>query len=668
MKVKKAELKAKKHSLKVPNRKNTPKKKGDSSLLRERSKTGEPDEKIEGKYTKGAVLKTFPPAAGKHGKVGKLKRKKTKGLVETLDSLGPEEKTANDGAASGQVSEAVGKLPRPGKRGPANDDHDESEPKRIKLVEMKKKQRKQERKRHESKFFEIAKAAKRIWEDLRLKSCTPERRAELLAQLTKVVKGNIKQLIFAHDTSRVIECMEHLGTAVHRNMIFDEVKDIIVPMTKSKYAKFMVKQILRNGTAEQKQHVISSCSTHVVSLLYHVNAADILETIYNEHANALQRSWLLQEFYSRELALFKKDKVITLADALAESADPAKMIENLKEALMKIIDKPIIRHSIVHHVILEFFKSADPSSRSEMIRALGGSLVEMLHTKDGSRVAMQCIWHGTAKDRKAIIKSFKTYAAKIAREEHGHMVLLAIFDCVDDTKLVEGVVVAELLKEPLELLMDPHGQRVLAYLIAPRDRRVFHPQVVDILKEGDSSSTSKKDPEVRRQELHKAAANVLPQVIGDNAEELLTCSGPTAVALHVILTNIATSEAATAFRGIAKLLNESPYKAGKDQEVHHLFDDAPARFFLKKMAAHDKSIGDKGQDSFCGVVADIVAKETMSTWIGSHFGALFLVMLLETGIAKAIARVKAALEGKHSHLKKSDLKTAEVLLKKLQEV
>ncbi|KAH9361075.1 pumilio and CPL domain-containing protein penguin [Haemaphysalis longicornis] len=711
MKVKKAELKAKKLSPKGPNRKNIPKQKGDSSFPRERSKTGEADGKIEGKYTKGTVLNTFPPAAGKRKRVNKLKHRNRTGLVEAADSVGPEEKTANHGAASGQVSEAVGKLPRPRKhglattsaqgsdavgklprpgkhglatpgqvsdageklprpekRGLSNDDHDGGEPKRIKLVEMKKKERKQVRKRNESKFFEISKAAKRIWEDLRLKSCTPERRAELLAQLTKIVKGNIKQLIFAHDTSRVIECMDHLGTAVHRNMIFDEVKDIIVPMTKSKYAKFMVKQILRNGTAEQKEHVIRSCSTHVVGLLYHVNAADILETIYNEHANALQRSWLLQEFYSRELALFKKDKVITLADALAESADPAKMIENLKEALMKIVDKPVIRHSIVHHVILEFFKSADPSSRSEMIRALGGSLVEMLHTKDGSRVAMQCIWHGTAKDRKAIIKSFKTYAAKIAREEHGHMVLLAIFDCVDDTKLVESVVIAELLKEPLDLLTDPHGQRVLAYLIAPRDRRVFHPQVVDILKEGDSSSTSKKDREVRRQELHKAAAQALPQVIADNAEELLTCSGPTAIALHVILTNIATSEAASAFRGIAKLLNEVPYKVGKDQEGKHLFDESPARFFLKKMAAHDKNVGDKGQDSFCGVVADIVTEETMSTWIGCHFGALFLVMLLETGITKAIARVKAALQGKNSLLKKSEVKTAELLLRKLQNV
>ena len=37
---------------------------------------------------------------------------------------------------------------------------------------------------------------------------------------------------------------------------------------------------------------------------------------------------------------------------------------------------------------------------------------------------MNAIWYGTAKDRKAIIKSFKTYVPKIAKEEFGYLVLI----------------------------------------------------------------------------------------------------------------------------------------------------------------------------------------------------------------------------------------------------
>ena len=38
---------------------------------------------------------------------------------------------------------------------------------------------------------------------------------------------------------------------------------------------------------------------------------------------------------------------------------------------------------------------------------------DRLHTKEGARVAMLALIHGTAKDRKAILKSFKTYVAKV---------------------------------------------------------------------------------------------------------------------------------------------------------------------------------------------------------------------------------------------------------------
>lgn len=92
--------------------------------------------------------------------------------------------------------------------------------------------------------------------------------------------------------------------------------------------------------------------------------------------------------------------------------------------------------SLIHRVFSEYFQNCEKAQRAEMIELLSEHLVHMVHTRDGSFVAMQCIWFGTAKDRKKIIKSMKTFVTKTAIEEHGHMVILAIFDAVDDTKLV----------------------------------------------------------------------------------------------------------------------------------------------------------------------------------------------------------------------------------------
>ncbi|KFM83585.1 Pumilio domain-containing protein, partial [Stegodyphus mimosarum] len=103
----------------------------------------------------------------------------------------------------------------------------------------------------------------------------------------------------------------------------------------------------------------------------------------------------------------------------------------MKDELMKVLDKSVIKHSIVHHVLLQFITNCDPESRAELIESLRDAVAEILHTRDGSRVAMHCVWHGTQKDRKLIIRSMKTFVAKIAMEEYGHMVLLALFDCMD---------------------------------------------------------------------------------------------------------------------------------------------------------------------------------------------------------------------------------------------
>lgn len=59
-----------------------------------------------------------------------------------------------------------------------------------------------------------------------------------------------------------------------------------------------------------------------------------------------------------------------------------------------------------------------------MIRQIQHILVEIVHTKEGLHVALQCLWHSTAKERKAIAKSFKPFVNKIATDDQGHKVCI----------------------------------------------------------------------------------------------------------------------------------------------------------------------------------------------------------------------------------------------------
>jgi pumilio family protein 6 len=62
-----------------------------------------------------------------------------------------------------------------------------------------------------------------------------------------------------------------------------------------------------------------------------------------------------------------------------------------------------------------------------MANKLSKILPLILHTRNGSKLCLYCINYGAAKDRKAIIKSFKGLITKISKEEFGHIGTLPWF-------------------------------------------------------------------------------------------------------------------------------------------------------------------------------------------------------------------------------------------------
>ncbi len=102
--------------------------------------------------------------------------------------------------------------------------------------------------------------------------------------------------------------------------------------------------------------------------------------------------------------------------------------------------RDLLSTSIVHRVMHEYLRNANEKGREELIDAVKEKLIKMVHTRDGARVAIYCLWYGTNKDRKLLIKSFKTFVVKIAKEEQGYPILWTIFDIVDDTKLVSKMI------------------------------------------------------------------------------------------------------------------------------------------------------------------------------------------------------------------------------------
>ncbi|GAB6019665.1 hypothetical protein CHUAL_001220 [Chamberlinius hualienensis] len=614
--------------------------------------------KKTGKKTAGLKSESHLPE--KAGKVVKRKSDQPK-FEKPLGKMKPNKEVAS-------VTEKHGedKINKPGglkrKRDPSVKS-DGSGDKKVKLEEMTVKERKMQRKSSKTNF-DVATKAKQLWEVLRRDDCTKAKQATLANEVYNLVKGKVDPLVLAHDTARVIECLMICGTAQIRTNLFEEVKSKLVLFMKSKYAKFFVMKILKYGTKQQRDEVMKAMHKKVIKLALHTEAAEVVEMAYNEYANLKQRQDLMVEFYGLSYALFKDKQIGSLQELLEN--DPAQrdtVLSYMKETLTAAVEKAVFRHSIIHHILLEYMRNCNPKDKEEMIEAIREKVVEILHTKDGTRVALQCVWHGTAKDRKALIKSLKGHVNKVCMEESGYLVLLSIFDCVDDTKLVQKVIIEEILENAADLALHGTGIKVLLYLIAPRDSKHFHPDVIKILSEGDSNTTSKKDVEIRRSELLSFVSAGFIKMIVDYTEKLIVCSGA-CIFIQTVVKKCSGDFSAI----LSKICEEAakPLLVGQMENSHIVESPAGHRLIIHLIKDDKERSKQNGDVLFSEMLLKAVSAESLISWTECNRGSFILLNMIESEILPVIKQVVSKIQPVLQSIKKKKFKGAELLYTKLK--
>ncbi|KAJ3235762.1 pumilio domain member 6 [Chytriomyces hyalinus] len=367
---------------------------------------------------------------------------------------------------------------------------------------------------------------KKLWETIRQKRISPELRAEKMAELMGLITGKIQEVTFRHDAARVIQSALKHGSSTQREIIAQELKGKYAVLACSQYGRFIVSKIL-NMCPKHRPLVLKEFQGQVRKLMRHRDASFVIEEAYSQFANAQQRNSLMEEFYGPEYALFKADKAKSLQIILTENPEKKQaIIKNIRETISSFLEKGAANigpHTILHRLILDYLlllptpsssaatkptesAPAPPANPSAyMVDLLKDHLIHILHTREGSRVAQLILLHATPKDRKHILKSFKGLVGKIAREQHGHTVLLELCSCVDDTVLVAKTVLMELFTDanPGEAMRDPYASRVVLFLLVGRSRRYLVGHVADELEamDGVRKLTSKKADDVRRKEI-----------------------------------------------------------------------------------------------------------------------------------------------------------------------
>ncbi|KAM3719404.1 Pumilio domain-containing protein [Dirofilaria immitis] len=482
------------------------------------------------------------------------------------------------------------------------------------LLNMPKKERKMYirklRRKHKSNFDLVLKC-KHLWEKLRCGKTNETEREKLAIEIFGIVKGKVKELIFAHDTCRIVECVVTNGGSNVRSAIFEELIPEIIRMTKSKYARFFIMKMLKHGSATQRKTIFDAFRGHCVSLLRISSAAQWISLILKSSSDSKIRT--LKEI---------------IADCPSRKSSVVKYLENI---LIDVVDKPQIKLSLTHRLLSDFFEFADSKQLQEMIDSLKLCIPQIIHTNDGVRTAMKCLWNSSAKSRKVMLRNFKGLVARTCLEEFAHRFLIAVFDTLDDTVLIDKYLLKELLNNIGEIVKSTYGIKVMHHLIHPRDPRFCSASQIAIYKAGDGNPYSKKDPKLRYAELFSYIQKPFCNYFAANMNALLFENHASLLVLDILEAptdldffdrKVNMEDRAACYDAIASICDREFIPC--DGEQLHPVEHPQAHFVISKLLKSDSKFDIK--------LGDFIVKRCKNqllSWLSCNKGCFILLHILE---------------------------------------
>jgi len=333
---------------------------------------------------------------------------------------------------------------------------------------------------------EVMAQAKATWEELRPKATSKDKCIKLVSELLKLLSGRIAEFVFRHDGSRIVQWMLSDGNQAQKTSVFDELMEgskkpvmegespFFVRLACDRYGHHLAFKLLRVANKENKKLIFERyLRGNTSELIRNSHGADVLDFAFQTVLNGVSRSELVIELlYSREKMLldtirsklFPKDEPVKpnlptqtrwiFAESLelVDETFAKVVVESAGGVLNQLIDKEnLLRFEIVHSALKEYFhvvlESYPKEKAQDLAVLLAPVLVHFGHTKSGVTVAANCIKILDAKHRKKVIRSLKTHVRKLLEDEYGHRLILALFEWVDDTRLVGKTVTTEIFSD-----------------------------------------------------------------------------------------------------------------------------------------------------------------------------------------------------------------------------
>lgn len=507
---------------------------------------------------------------------------------------------------------------------------------------------------------------KKIWEKLRVKKgLSAKERLTLANEGWALAKDQAKDLVLKHDASRVIQTILKYSPKPQKEEIVKALRGTYYELSKSSYGKYLVVKMLHYGSKETRADIINELHGNFRKLMKHREGAYVIEDAYRDYATPQQKRQIIREFFGNEYAIFRDSAADKdLAAILAEAPEKRPiLLKNLNGVITSAVNKGSIGFQIIHAAMLEYVKNIDPtlSEREEFIDLISEQFPEIVHTPEGSEVASRVLSIATAKERKHLVKSLKPFASKLATDENGQFVLITLLNTVDDTVMVSKNFTSDFKENLEELLLSKAARKPFMYLLSGRTTRNFSPAALKQLKQVDEwkKGTSKKDDEVRLNELKKSFSPLLLEGSQEFCKSMLSESTASQLLAEILL--FADDESGQLEASVEcvvatvvedpELLSEQAYLP---RVLRCLIQNGHWNFSEKKVdaAPNQLNFGEKLSNAL------LENPEIIQKWVKGE-GAFVVVALIEQGNnGKLVKEVKKATKG----LKESDGKGIKLLL------
>lgn len=489
---------------------------------------------------------------------------------------------------------------------------------------------------------EVMVQARKTWEQLRPKATSKEKSVQLVNDLIELLSGRIVEFVFRHDGSRIVQWMLADGDEQQKKLVLDELIEgwkrptmedelpFFVKLACDRYGHHLAFKVLRVADKKNKSLIYDRyLRGNCTQLIRNQHGADVLDFAYQTVLRARSKSELVLELlYSKEKKLLETVRTRMFSERDEAEGQPANRphsvfawsldlvgetfknvaVDSAGATLNQLADKEsLLRFEIVHAALKEYMQvvmeSYPKEKAQELAVLLAPVLVHLAHTKPGIYVAVTCVKILDAKHRKKVVRSLKNHIRKLLEDEYGHRLVLALFEWVDDTKLVGKTISAEMFsassmaaevaelpetaksasrgskkkavtkgtgeKETstntdgvdmeylLKMCQHKHARIPLLSLLCGRDTRYLNPDVYGLVwKSVDTEKfgqLSKKDESMRRSELRMTFEKALTELMRNEIVKMLKSHWSAPIVVGALLTP-ETCESVTS--GLKKALQD----------------------------------------------------------------------------------------------------------------